>query len=64
MSITNITDIVDFKRSEERAENLADNLRELVFPALQEMSVPEIVGLLENTKLELQMYCMMTPDED
>jgi hypothetical protein len=64
MSITNITDIVDFKRSEERAENLADNLRELVFPALQEMSVPEIVGLLENTKLELQMYCMMTPEED
>ena len=64
MSITNITDIVDFKRSEERAENLADNLRELVFPALQEMSVPESVGLLENTKLELQMYCMMTPEED
>ena len=64
MSITNITDIVDFKRSEERAENLADNLRGLVFPALQEMSVPEIVGLLENTKLELQMYCMMTPEED
>ena len=64
MSITNITDIVDFKRSEERAENLADNLRELVFPALQEMSVPEIVGLLENTKLELQMYCMMAPEED
>ena len=64
MSVTSITDIVDFKRSEEKAENLADNLRELVFPALQEMSVPEIVGLLENTKLELQMYCMMTPDED
>ena len=64
MSITSITDIVDFKRSEEKAENLADNLRELVFPALQEMSVPEIVGLLENTKLELQMYCMMTPEED
>jgi hypothetical protein len=64
MSVTSITDIVDFKRSEEKAENLADNLRELVFPALQEMSVPEIVGLLENTKLELQMYCMMTPEED
>ena len=64
MSITNITDIVDFKRSEERAENLAGDLRELVFPALQEMSVPEIVGLLENTKLELQMYCMMAPEED